>query len=319
MSELFNALLDISRLDAGIIEVDLKVMDIIEILEPVTKEFKVSVSSKELIFKNEMISCIVKTDPILLQRIVRNLLSNALKYTSNGAIGIRIINTSENTIRLEVFDSGPGITEPEILQIFKEFYQIGNTERDRSKGIGLGLAIVRRLSLLLESSVGVSSSAEGSVFYLTLNVAEIGLDKMDITTTKWVNIDSRQVIAFIDDESSIRASMRSIFRQWGYVIITAEDSTSCLKKLLSESLVPDLIITDYRLPDNNNGLEAIEMLQDEFNCTIPSLIITGDSSSKILSNIAEAGISVLLKPVSPEKLHQTVTKLLSVTSSEVVS
>tara|TARA_R110002072_G_scaffold136124_2_gene278239 strand:- start:226869 stop:228716 length:1848 start_codon:yes stop_codon:yes gene_type:complete len=317
MSELFISLLDISKLDAGIVEVENRQHDVAHILEQLTMEFEPQVRSKGLTLKTSISSCIVLADPTVVQRVLRNLLHNALKYTSVGSITLAVESDAAQCARISITDTGPGMKAEELSHIFDEFYQVGNPERDRNRGLGLGLAIVKRLSDLTGMAVAVQSSpGNGSCFSITLPTVSIDEQALNEDNTKQVEHATDAAafgaanILFIDDEEHTRQAMMIMLEHLGYQVIVADSLTQALDALTRVDLIPDLIISDYRLRDKKTGVQAILCLREEFNEEIPALIITGDTGAESLQDISEQGMSVLHKLSPHAVITEKITGLL---------
>lgn len=310
MSELFISLLDISKLDAGIVSVNKQVHDVADILAPLAIEFETQAKNKGLKFHSTLISCAVIEDQTIIQRIVRNLLHNALKYTETGSISLTTTLNEDRHITIEVMDTGSGIHPDELAHIFTEFYQVGNSERDRTRGLGLGLAIVKRISDLSELDVTVQSEqGVGSIFSLKLhtsgNVQSPPEHHSQEKTT--AHIDRAHSILFIDDEEHTRMAMSIMLKNMGHEVIAVESAESAIETTTKNDFIPELIISDYRLRENKTGVEAIIAIREEFNQEIPALIITGDTGAESLKDIRDLGVEVLHKlsshPVITEKIE----------------
>lgn len=307
MSELFLSLLDISKLDAGAIELDRRHHDIAETIELMAMEFETQIREKDLQFLCSSYSCIVYSDQTIVQRVLRNLLHNALKYTKSGTITLAAEPENDGFVSISVSDTGPGIDSAELPYIFDEFYQINNPERDRNRGLGLGLAIVKRFSDLLEMNVKVDSSLDsGTSFNIFLPVANDIQAKShqsptEQNTDEYSSVRCRAAkILFIDDEEHTRHAMTIMLENLGHDVIATENLNQALDQLTITNTVPDLIISDYRLRNKKTGTQAITQLREEFNKDIPAMIITGDTGSESLKDINELSVEVLHK-LSPHK------------------
>ena len=305
LSELFMALLDISKLDAGIVTVNPSVFDIADMLDLLSAEFEGLQNESGVRFETELVSALVDTDQTILQRVLRNLLHNAFKYTSRGHVVLTAKLVGENVV-VSVSDSGPGIAAEEIDHIFEEFYQIGNPERDRSRGLGLGLAIVKRLSQLADYQVQVESEpGKGATFSLTLPVSRTQPGSVRQPGAENVASETGQrLVVFIDDEDDTRQGMALILGGLGFSTVIAEDYDDALAQVLESEQTPDLIISDYRLREHHTGVEAILRLREEFNADIPALIVTGDTSPDSLKEIGDHEIDVIHK-MSSQQVFET--------------
>jgi two-component system, sensor histidine kinase len=211
-------------------------------------------------------------------------------------------------LRIEVWDQGIGIPEDRVGDIFQEFYQIGNTERDRSQGLGLGLAIVKRLSALLDHPVQVRSVlGRGSVFRVDVPLIgfnrsdNIGfLSQADVPETR----DGKGLVVVIDDEVIILRGLKVVLENWGYTVITATSEAETMIQLEGRQHGPDLIIADYRLRLGRTGIQAIRNIRAHYgNRPIPSILITGDTDPDRLQEAEASGYRLLHKPVAPPLLR----------------
>ena len=305
LKNLFNALLDISRLDAGVIQAEKINFYLQPMLDTLTNDFKPLAREKGLRFDRPVCPHAVHSDPTLLERVLRNYISNAIRYTDSGEIKVSCIADGIN-ITINVIDAGVGIAEKHQQVIFEEFYQLSNPERDRSKGLGLGLAIVQRMAKLLGHPIAVDSQlGKGSTFSICVpqaqTVEEKVADNAAVTTDE--QLVSNKFVVIVDDEASIREGMQSLLQKWGYEVICAADKQAVLNLLRQQNRTPDGIITDYRLPDHKTGIDVIQAIHNEYNKTIPALIVTGDTSVEELREANTSGFEVLHKPVAPIRLR----------------
>lgn len=313
MSQLFGGLLDISRLDAGVVEVNPLPFAIGPLIERVCRDYKSEAAAKGVRLKVVASSAVVTSDPLLLERIVRNLVANAVAYTDQGKILVGCRRGSR--LRIQVSDTGRGIPEQEREQIFKEFYQLGNPERDRTKGVGLGLAIVKRLTALLEHPLTLRSIVKrGSTFTIDVPFAPAGANVVstDSESSTTEGLQASGLILVIDDEGAIQAAMKSLLQSWGYEAIVAATCDEMLQRIATHREVPKLIICDYRLREGENGIAAIERLRSEYNDDIPGMLITGDTAPDRLREAQDSGFLLLHKPVPNAKLRAAITHLIGI-------
>ena len=303
---LFNALLDISRLDAGTMKDEKINFDLQSLFKRLANDFDPLAKEKSLSIRWPDSSYVVYSDPLLLEQILRNYISNAIRYSEKGDIYIHC-KEEGNAVDIQVVDGGIGIPEEEQENIFNEFHQLGNPERDRSKGLGLGLAIVRRTAKLLGHSINIASEkGQGSMFSILVKTGKPNekSNKNIFINEYEVELDNiKSIIAVIDDEESIREGMTQLFETWGCEVIAASTQDELLIKLRLENKVPDGIIADYRLRENRTGIETIRSLYDEYNKDIPAVIVTGDIAVENLREVNNSGFQVLHKPVAPVKLR----------------
>lgn len=311
MGELFDALLDISRLDAGIVQPFVATVPLAPVLERVRFEFEPLARQKGLAITAIKTSAFVRSDPALLQRIVRNLVANALRYTDRGGVvlGCRRHGTS---IRIEVWDSGRGIPADKHREIFQEFRQLENPERDRRKGLGLGLAIVARLTTLLDHPLELRSQVgKGSVFTVRVPRGRPE-DHVPFDSPHQVAPDldvANALVLIIDDEVAVREGMENLLRKWKCEVVAAGSGAEMLEKMAHFERLPDLIVSDYRLRDDENGIRVVERLCEEFNAEVPALIITGDTGPDRLREAEASGLYILHKPLNPSRLRALISSL----------
>ncbi|MDH5446799.1 MAG: hybrid sensor histidine kinase/response regulator [Gammaproteobacteria bacterium] len=309
LGELLNALLDISKLDANAVDYNLQPTALGEVIDNIAREGEVEASNKGLKLRVRHCDCAVETDPVWLDRVLRNLVSNAIRYTRSGSILIGCRKRGDK-VMLQVWDTGIGIPDSEQENIFVEFQQLNNPQRDRNKGLGLGLAIVKRLCKLLGHSIEVKSRmAKGSVFSLTMKLSTQQLQSDDSMSLKLSdNLQGKQTL-LIDDEEQINQAMSVLLQKWGCEVVTANSQQEALDKIRQKNIQPDVIIADYRLADNRNGVEAIQAITTALGKTIPALLITGETSPDQINTIKATGYKLLHKPVKPAKLRIMLNKL----------
>jgi len=307
LNDSFRSLLDVSKLDAGVIEVNKEHFCFKQLVDDVHKQFDQELLDKKLTFKTSQEDMAVYSDFILLNRIVRNLLANAISYTEHGVIRINWHAINDNKMQISIRDTGIGIPKEELDNIFSEYYQLHNPERDRSKGFGLGLAIVKRLCDLLEITLRVKSqTGQGTEFILTI-------DRGDSTKIISKRTDSQadhdlrdKRVLVIDDDAGVLNSMYEILSLWGCTVYCSESEDTAVELMTKLGLPPHIIIADYRLRNHQTGVQACERIADEFNLDIPSIIATGDTSQDRLKEASASGYQILHKPVEPEELRSAI-------------
>jgi len=313
LEDLFNELLDISRLDAGTIQPKLRSFLIGPLFDRLYAEYASEAAEHGLVFSVVHSDFQIYSDPTLLERVLRNLISNAIRYTPNGEVVVEC-KAGESMIVLEVRDTGVGIPLDQQESIFEEFYQIGNPERDRKKGLGLGLAIVKRTAQLLGCSVHLSSSpGQGSTFSLEIpqgQTPSLEAEHID-EEMKPRSVLNGQFIVVIDDELAVLKSTEILLTQWGCHVLTASSFDEAAAYLSEYERLPDVIISDYRLRGSTIGSDVIRRLQAELGCHIPGVIITGDIAPDRLKEAEASGYHLLYKPVAPEKLRALLSSLTS--------
>jgi CheY-like chemotaxis protein len=309
MDSLFSAILDISRLDAGVVDVHPKPFSIQPMLERICRDHAEEAKAKGVGLVSVPSRAVVATDPVLIERILRNLISNAVRYTDCGRVVVGCRRGP--TLRIEVWDTGPGIALDQQERIFQEYVQIGNPERDRAKGLGLGLAIVRRLTDLLGCELELRSwPGFGSCFSVAVPLAARGLEAVADGGDASAGIAARGLIVVIDDEAAILNAMAALMTGWGYNVVAAGSGAEVLAQMAEVAARPDLIICDYRLRGGETGIAAIEALRSEYNATIPAMLITGDTAPDRLAEARASGLLLLHKPVPNGKLRAAVAHLM---------
>ncbi|MBV8681103.1 MAG: response regulator [Aquitalea sp.] len=310
-AEMLHSLLDYSRVDAGVITPQRQAFALQPLLNKMERELAPLADSKGLFYRTHDTAELALSDPSLIELILRNLISNAIRYTQHGGILVGCRRRG-NQLLLEVWDSGIGIAPHQQQEIFVEFHQLGNPERDRKKGLGLGLAIVRGLAQLLQHSLQLQSRlGHGSVFRLTL--PRVAAASPCPATPTPPAIMSRSlpsaVVLLIEDDDIVRSSMLLLLQSWGCQCLEAESLETALS-LLSEHQ-PDLLISDYRLREQKNGTDAIRAIRQALGCDIPALLLTGDTAPARLREASDSGLPLLHKPVSPQQLYACLAELLA--------
>jgi signal transduction histidine kinase/CheY-like chemotaxis protein len=311
MEDLFNSLLDVSRLDAGIVRPRIATIPLGPLMERVRVEYEAAARQKDLGLAVARNSLFVRSDPVLLERIMRNLVANAVRYTDRGRI-ILGARRSGDAVRIEVWDSGRGIPKDKHREIFQEFRQLDNPQRDRRKGLGLGLAIVERLVKLLDHSLELRSQpGKGSMFAVSVPRGRReefipGEADGQIVVDRDV---ANSLILLVDDEPDVRESMIALLGKWRCEVVAAESCAGMLEKLVSIRRMPDLIVADYRLQGGENGIDVVARLREEFNAQVPALLITGDTGMEQLREAEESGLHVLHKPLNPSRLRALIANL----------
>jgi two-component system CheB/CheR fusion protein len=309
LRDLLNRLLDVSRIEAGAITPEMRVLSVPILFERLEDEFAPQAAEKGVELRIRPHSWRVRSDAELLMQLLRNLVSNALRYTERGGVLVGCRRAGPN-LRIQVWDTGIGIPPQELEAIFEEFYQVANRARRRQAGLGLGLAIVRGLSQLLEHPVRVRSVlGRGSVFEVLVPIAQSGGAEADQERDR-EGVPRRAVIAVIDDDQEVLDGLRLTLEQAGHRVIAGSDPDSVLRDARRSGRVPDLILSDYRLGENMTGGEAIRRLRRELGAGIPAIVITGDSSSAALRDVRAEGHPILHKPVDPARLENLVLNAL---------
>lgn len=308
LQDLLGALLDISRLDAGAVEVNKERMPLAEILGRVVDDYQGLAQQKGLRFHAIRCRYWTETDPHLLERVVQNLLDNALKYTASGSILIGCRRRGD-LIALQVLDTGIGIPPEKVEAVFQEFMQLGNPGRDRTKGLGLGLSIVQRLLELLGHQLTVQSTlGKGTCFTITLPRIAADQNNRPIRgeAPLVAPVGTKQVLV-IEDEELVRKGMEMLVGGWGCNVLTAADEREAVAAATAQRM-PDLIIADYRLQGGHLGTDAVKAVQQACGRAIPAMIVTGDTAPERIVEVRASGFSLAHKPVAPERLKNFIEK-----------
>jgi two-component system, sensor histidine kinase len=304
LEALLQTLLDISKIDAGVIEPQITDFHVTRLVEQLAAEFGPQAKAAGLDFATQCGDFAIHSDPALVERILRNLINNAIRYTPTGSVAIRC-HADDDKVTIEVIDTGVGIPVDQHERVFDEFTQLGNPERDRTKGLGLGLAIVRRLAALLHATVVLESApGRGSAFRITLpRGSPVTHAEQTVPADHSPSSLQGTIVAVIDDEADVREGMRTLLDGWGCRVVAGEDAESVIAQASATGIVPDILLADYRLRDNATGVQAIEAVRAHFGRDIPAAIITGDTAPERLAEAQASGHLLLHKPLRPAKLR----------------
>lgn len=308
LSEQLDQLLDISKLDAGVVEPDKKIVDLGEMLRMHHAEMRAAIEEKGLravLDAPTGVRC--WTDPALVLRVLRNLTENAIKFTQRGHVALRL-RVETGVARITVEDTGRGIPAHEQAMVFEEFYQVDNPERDRTKGLGLGLSIVRRLCSLLNITLDLKS-VEGEGTSISLKVPLETFDTVIPTQPQPLRGQSFAglTVLVIDDERSVRMGMRVLLEELGCHFVEACSIEEATRE--ARNAHPDVILADMRLRNGETGIEAITSINAAIGET-PSVLISGDTAPDRLQEATRAGIKLLHKPVSLPTLQAELGRIL---------
>ena len=316
MTGMFSSLLEVSKLEAGVIEVNRMAIDVRVAMDPVLIEFLPKAEAKGLAFEVDVESCVVNTDPSVFQRVLRNLLSNGLNHTGSGHIGVRVRRQAD-AVRVDVIDTGSGIASDELNNIFKEHYQIRTPERGALVGLGLGLSLVEGLSRLLDIEVEVTSElGRGTTFSLVVPAA-VEADETTVGKSANTSVDvvKNYLLVAIDDDESSRQAIAAVLASEPCEVVVESHAQAAIDALGSLGATPDIIVSDYDLGGATTGLDAIERIRDEFNAPIPAIVITGHGSPEVYREIDRNGLPLLLKPFSKNELLANIAARLNAKSA----
>jgi two-component system, chemotaxis family, CheB/CheR fusion protein len=320
MSSMLNALLDINEIEAGGVRVEPVRFQVDDLLGRLRDEFGYLAQAQGLTLRGAPCGLSVYSDPRLLEQMIRNLLSNALKYTNRGKLLLGCRRRGE-MVSIEIWDAGIGIPERELQAIFEEYHQIDNPARERSRGLGLGLSIVKRLGILLGHPVRVRSQlGKGSVFSIEVKRAASTAPPLELNLgrTEYIVVGEPRTgaILVIEDDPDVREFIEAVLSEAGHHVRTAPDGISALRLVASAGFQPDLILTDLNLPSAMDGLQVIAKVRDELHRQVPAVILTGDISSGSLHRISLQNCERLRKPVKPQELTKEIQRLLSPSASQ---
>ena len=307
--DMLSTLLDFSKVDAGVVAPRQQPFALQTLLQRLGQEFAPEAAQRGLSYRAHPTPAVTLADPALVERILRNLIGNALRYTERGGVLVGCRLRGERVV-VEVWDTGVGIPRHQQQAIFQEFHQLGNAERDRRKGLGLGLAIVEGLARAMSVSVSVSSvPGRGSVFRLTLPLSREVVVPAEAAVPLQADLSGARVLV-IDDDDTVCAAMAELLTTWGVWCEVAGSAAEALA--LMARFTPQVVVADYRLRGQANGHEAIEQVRAQARRAIPGVLITGDTAADRLREAQATGAVLLHKPVPAAQLHAVLADLLSV-------
>ena len=316
MSGMLNTLLDINQIQAGTVRAEIVSFRIGDLLERIKQEFTYQAHAQGLALRVVQCDLTIRSDPRLLEQMIRNLLSNALKCTMRGKVllGCR---RRKGALSIEIWDSGMGIPNADLQAVFEEYRLLDNPVRERSSGLGLGLSIVQRFAGLLEHRLRVRSApGKGSAFAIEVRLAapdlQCGSDapKQAANSTPSLDLHRSGVILMVEDDTKVRDAMEMLLRDEGHHPVTAPDGVAALEWLAQETVRPDLILADYNLPRGMDGLQMVKKVRQKLHRDIPAIMLTGDVSTETLRVVAQQNCEQLIKPVKFEELANAIQRLL---------
>ena len=311
MGDMLNSILDISRLDAGIISPEIISFRVNDVLDRQRRTFGRLANERGLDLRVVPCNVNIRSDPALLGRILENFVSNATRYTQLGKILLGCRRHGDR-LRIEVWDTGIGIAEANIENIFEEFCQLGNPMRDRDRGLGLGLALVRRFSRILDHPIRTKSTqGKGSMFSVVVPIAtesEIQGENQRVEQILGPPLADVTVILVENDEPVVGATRR-LLERWGARVIATKSGGEAVRKSTKGTVKPGLVIAEFGLPGGENGAQAIKRIRDNVDKSLPAIVIADDTSPAALREISRARLAVLHKPIEPAKLRSLVRHL----------
>jgi len=305
-NKLLEGLVDITRLDSGVISPNIQPVNLKDEIENIMQEFEAIAKTNAITLQSNLETMTVNTDSALLSRVLKNILSNAVKFTPSGGKITLNLTRKNNAAKITISDTGIGIPQLEHQNIFKEYVQLNNDNRDREKGLGLGLSIVNRLTQLLAIELNFTSNVgKGTQFELSLPLDHKSEIASPDPTKRLEKINAAPLIILIDDEIAIREGMTTLMTGWGCQVITAASGDEAIALLSETNETPSLLIIDKRLAGKENGIEVIERLREEVNETIPAILITGDLKG-FKGLTPDSDIQLMTKPVEPYHIKQAI-------------
>jgi len=310
-------LLDLSKLDAGVVIPQIQPCNVDAMLGRIAADFRMLADLKNIRLIIRPFHGHVSSDPQLLERILMNLLSNAIRYTRQDGCVLIACRKRGAYLRIEVRDNGVGISEADQANIFREFFQVAQSQLDTNKGLGLGLSIVDRLVKLLGHHIELRSiPGKGTVFALEVQIA-------DRTVNHWEAIQNtsdsgheinpsalfEKNLLVVDDDKAVLSSTAGLLRSWGCNVSTA-DSFAQVEQFVRDGLPCDFIVSDFQLENGKNGIDVIALVRQHYNKPIPCILISGDTSETVLKAAQANGHYLLQKPVKPVKLRSLIAHLL---------
>jgi len=311
LKALLDSLLDVSRLDAGVIKPEVVNTSLLPVVQDIANAYTPVAAGVGLTFRvHPSCNVLIRTDPLLLGRMIRNLVENAIRYTKQGGIeiGCHVFN---DQARIEVRDTGIGVPPEHLDRIFEEFHQIGNNERDRSQGLGLGLAIVQRLSRLLGHPVEVESELrKGSTFSIEVPLGVTKPETMVAPCAPAAPSPRGRLALVIDDDARVLMALRTVLEGWGYEVVIAGSGDEALDRVRGMDRAPDVVLSDYRLRGGEVGTQVVLRIRDALGQPVPGVILTGETSPEHQREAACHGLGIAHKPVTPRQLQGALERQL---------
>ena len=312
VDELLQTLLDISKLDTGVLQPQLQPVEIQKVLSGLIASFQPMAAQRALLLRVVPSRAVVMTDPALLRRILQNFLSNALRYTQRGKVLVGCRRRGDRIV-IEVWDTGIGIPQDELKVIFEEFRRGGSNDTETPPGLGLGLAIVDRIARMLEHPVSVRSwPGRGSVFSVSVPISKAapaavvpGVDERSRGSL------AKRLVLCVDNDPAVLVAMRTLLHGWSCEVLTARDAAGACEEIDNRGAIPDIVLMDYHLEGEVTGLAALETLCAHVGRPLPAIIITANYTDAVRQAADALGYVVLNKPVRPGALRALMAQMLS--------
>ncbi len=309
VEQLLGDLLDITKLDTGVVKPNRTAVAIDDVLRPLTDELAVVAQRHGLRLRWVPSRATVDTDAVLLRRIVQNLLANALRYTPRGRILVGCRRMA-GAIRVEVWDTGPGIPEEKQREIFQEFRQLGNGPGDRDKGLGLGLSIVERFAAILGHRISLRSEVgRGSCFAVEVPLSTRAADPQRPTVGATVTGLEGTLVLCVENEPAIADATIALLSGWSCEVVWGQTGAAALAAIGDR--VPDVVLTDYHLDHGMRGLDALALIRARFGADLPAAVVTADRTEAVKEDVAAAGCRIIYKPVRPGALRALLSHMLA--------
>lgn len=312
LRKLLNTILDLSRLDAGTVNPAREIFSVSSVFVHLKSEFETLAEEKGIDLRVCKCSLPIYTDPVLFERVLRNLISNAIRYTTKGKVLVGC-RRHAHSVSIQVLDTGAGISEDHQNIIFLPFRQLGNPERDREKGLGLGLSIVQRTCELLDHALSLTSK-QGKGTAVSVDVPLATQSPSGVHNSQpledFEHIKGKRILV-IDDDADVCTAMLGLLTSWGCCPLVFQDINDALKNITQDSEQIDAILSDLNLAGNISGIQAIEMLRTQCGLAIPAALITGETSASQLREAKYSGLEVIHKPVLAGELRSLINKLVS--------
>ena len=311
LTDILDTLLDVARLDMNQVQPSLGDFAVEELLEDLVGQIEPLATEKGLVVRHVPTRLAIRSDRGLLGRVVGNLLANAVRYTETGRVLVGCRRHGDR-VRIEVWDSGPGIPEEAREAIFDEYVQLGNEARQRKHGLGLGLSIVRRLATLLDHPVSVRSwPGHGSVFSVEVPLAEAYDAERLVYRGQGKSVSAGARVLFIEDDPDVREATALILKLKGFEVRTAGSGEEAYASLGDRDDAPDLILSDFRLPGRENGAQVVQRVRTLLDKEVPVVFMTGDTSEARIRETRMAYCEVLRKPIDGDKLLRALDDALA--------
>jgi signal transduction histidine kinase len=313
IEELLKTLLDISKLDAGVTRPEVRIVPLAGVFASLASDFGPIVAQRDLGLRIRPTARFVQTDPLLLRRILQNLLSNAIRHTGAGGVLIGTRPAGPDHVRIVVVDTGVGIPAAEHEAIFEEFRRGSTRGPDGPTGLGLGLAIVRRMAQALGHPIGLRSRVgRGSSFSVTVPTAPAParpdpVDSREAAAKTFGVTDARVLV--VENDAAVLAATEHLLTRWGCEVVAAR-TVSAAAAAFDGDGPPDIVLADYHLDDDETGLAAIRVVRARFGRTVPAVVVTADVSPQVADGVRAAGCELMQKPVKPAELRALMAHLL---------